>query len=227
MSAALRSRVSIKYGRVEVKARVPLGDWLWPAIWMLPTWEQYGGWPASGEIDIMESRGNKNYQQGMGVESFASTLHWGPYWAQDPFSLTHAEYSLPQGTFHDSFHVFGLYWDETGLYTYLDNDTNRILNVNFTDASFWEKGKWANTFDNPWRGRGNAAPFDQEFYLIINLAVGGVTGYWPDGVGNKPWNNGDAHAVNSFYDKIDTWYPSWQGEDAALQIDSVKMWQKV
>ena len=48
----------IKYGRVEVEAKIPAGDWLWPAIWMMPAKDTYGPWPASGEIDIMESRGN-------------------------------------------------------------------------------------------------------------------------------------------------------------------------
>ncbi|KAF5017551.1 hypothetical protein F66182_10504, partial [Fusarium sp. NRRL 66182] len=49
---------SITYGRVEVVAKLPAGDWLWPAIWMMPTNDVYGGWPASGEIDLSESRGN-------------------------------------------------------------------------------------------------------------------------------------------------------------------------
>ena len=49
---------SIKYGRVEVVAKLPRGDWLWPAIWMMPVNDVYGAWPASGEIDIMEARGN-------------------------------------------------------------------------------------------------------------------------------------------------------------------------
>jgi len=49
---------AFKYGRVEVKAKTPVGDWLWPAIWLLPKDQEYGQWPASGEIDIFESRGN-------------------------------------------------------------------------------------------------------------------------------------------------------------------------
>ena len=59
-SARLRSvnSFSTKYGRVEINAKLPQGDWLWPAIWMLPKRNEYGPWPASGEIDIMESRGN-------------------------------------------------------------------------------------------------------------------------------------------------------------------------
>ena len=56
--------VAIKYGRVEVKAKLPKGNWLWPAIWLLPKYQEYGSWPASGEIDIMESRGNVGHPSG-------------------------------------------------------------------------------------------------------------------------------------------------------------------
>ena len=76
-SARIRTAQSFnfKYGRVEVRAQLPVGDWLWPAIWMLPTTNQYGIWPANGEIDIMESRGNEpNYSAG-GMNTFGSTLH--------------------------------------------------------------------------------------------------------------------------------------------------------
>lgn len=59
-SARITTRFShsIRYGKVEIRARLPRGDWLWPALWMLPTDYEYGAWPVSGEIDIMESRGN-------------------------------------------------------------------------------------------------------------------------------------------------------------------------
>jgi beta-glucanase (GH16 family) len=59
-SARLRSikSVNFKYGRAEIRAKMPKGDWIWPGIWMIPTDNAYGGWPASGEIDIVESRGN-------------------------------------------------------------------------------------------------------------------------------------------------------------------------
>lgn len=81
----------IRYGRVEVRAKLPKGDWLWPAIWMLPVYNEYGQWPASGEIDIMESRGNVNYPKefGGGVESFGSTLHWGTDYFTNRITKTH------------------------------------------------------------------------------------------------------------------------------------------
>lgn len=76
---------STKYGRVEVKAKLPKGDWIWPAIWMLPKHNEYGQWPTSGEIDIMESRGNSpSYSEG-GHNAFASTLHWGPDYHNNAF----------------------------------------------------------------------------------------------------------------------------------------------
>ena len=57
-----KGKKSIRYGKVEIVAKMPVGDWLWPALWMLPVKETYGPWPASGEIDIVESRGNSiNY----------------------------------------------------------------------------------------------------------------------------------------------------------------------
>ena len=92
-SARLRTAnsFSFKYGRVEIRAQLPRGDWIWPAIWMMPRYNAYGGWPASGEIDIMESRGNApGYPLG-GHNAYGSTLHW---------SATHgrAQLGSPQHT---------------------------------------------------------------------------------------------------------------------------------
>lgn len=182
----------LKYGRVEVRAKLPKGDWLWPAIWMMPAHNEYGVWPASGEIDIMESRGNLNYpkQNGGGPETISSTMHWGSDFYTNQYMKTHKEYSLPNGkTFADDFHTFGLYWDDKILYTYVDNDTNRVLVVDHSSTSYWERSGITNR-ENPWQySKNKNAPFDTEFYLILNLAVGGTVGYFPDGVGGKPWSD--------------------------------------
>ncbi|KAJ1617453.1 concanavalin A-like lectin/glucanase domain-containing protein [Pavlovales sp. CCMP2436] len=79
-SAKLRTFESFnfKYGRMEVRAKLPRGDWLWPAVWLLPKQEIYGQWPASGEIDLIEARGNPGITGG--ADTVASTLHWGPTW---------------------------------------------------------------------------------------------------------------------------------------------------
>jgi len=219
---------SFTYGRLEVRAKLPKGDWMWPAIWLLPKDAAYGPWPASGEIDLMESRGNaRGYPPG-GVESFGSTLHWGPYWPEDPYTLTHGTYTLPQGDLSQDFHIYGLYWNSTNIITYFDTPSQVVLNVDTSKQSFWEMGGWNNstTINNPWYGQGNNAPFDQEFYLIMNVAVGGTNSYFPDGDG-KPWVDTDPHAVNSFWNNQAQWYPTWQQNASSLQVDYVRVYQTV
>jgi beta-glucanase (GH16 family) len=232
-SAALRTAhsFSFKYGRVEIRAKLPRGDWIWPAIWMLPRWSEYGQWPMSGEIDIMESRGNAPGYPYHGSDYIGSTLHWGPYYPQDPFDKTRNEYQLPNGqSFADAFHIFGLYWDSTGLYTYVDNDSNKVLKVNWTTPTtsnnyFYDLGQFNQTLHshNPWAYSSKGAPFDQEFYLILNVAVGGAVDYFY-GDAQRPWKN-DQNAMKDFWNARSQWLPTWQGDDAAMQVDYVRVWQ--
>ena len=117
-----------------------------------------------------------------------------------------------------------MYWDQDTLYTYFDSDDNRVLEVDFTNQSMWDLGEFPSYFANPWVGEENNAPFNREFYLIFNVACGGTNGYFPDGVGGKPWSDTDSDAVNKFYDDKANWYSTWDGDNAAMQIDSVKVW---
>lgn len=232
-SAALRTSnsFSFKYGRVEISAKLPRGDWIWPAIWMLPRYLEYGEWPMSGEIDIMESRGNAPGYAPHGSDWFTSTLHWGPYWPQDPWQKTQGSYQIPQGSLSDSFHTYGLFWDETGLYTYIDNDAHKILQVNWTQPTpsgnhFYDLGNFGPQLQasNPWKYSPNkGAPFDQEFYLIFNVAVGATGGYFPND-GTRPWKD-DQYAMRDFWNSRSQWLPSWHGDDVAMQIDWVRVWQ--
>ena len=108
LSARVRTAetFAFTYGRVEVVARLPRGDWQWPAVWLMPTNAAYGTWPASGEIDMVESRGNARGYPGGGCESFSSTLHYGPYWPQDAYLNAHETYSAPSGDLSTSFHKY-------------------------------------------------------------------------------------------------------------------------
>lgn len=74
-------------------------------------------------------------------------------------------------------------------YTYVDDDTNRVLTVDFgkgtDEEGFWEKGHFEKMYpgvENPWKGADVSAPYDQKFYIVMNVAVGGVSGFFPDGV---------------------------------------------
>ena len=98
---------------------------------MLPTNQEYSTWPVSGEIDIMESRGNgESYATG-GSNTYASTLHWGPSYDHNRYSMTHAEYTNRE-SLGDDFHTYGLYWTKDRLYTYIDSPKNIVLDVDFT-----------------------------------------------------------------------------------------------
>jgi len=226
-SAAIRTSdaFSFTYGRVEIRAKLPCGDWIWPALWMMPRYNAFGDWPASGEIDIVESRGNRNYPTS-GANSFASTLHLGPAWNADLWQPNHQQYTLPGGSmFCDQFHVFGLIWNQNGIQTYVDSQSNIVLNVKF-DEPWYSKGGWAGTtWYNPWMNGSNATPFDQPYYLVFNVAVGGTNGYFPDGVGGKPWTDTSAHAANDFWNARGSWQPTWQGDSIALQVDWVRVYQ--
>jgi len=216
---------SFKYGQVEIRAKLPKGDWIWPAMWLLPVNNEYGKWPASGEIDMVESRGNLNYPKEAdgGVESFGSTLHWGPDFDGHKYLDTHNVYTHDK-PLSDDFHIYGLYWDEERLYTYIDSPSNIVLDVDMKTQSFWERGQFPSKYNNPWQYSGKNAPFDTEYYFVLNVAVGGTVGYFKDGVAGKPWNDKSPNAVNDFYNAKGSWFSTWNGEDSALKVDYIKVW---
>src|SRR5262245_28435488 len=151
-----------KYGRFEFRAKLPTGKGVWPALWMLPQEEKYGGWASSGEIDVMEARGQE-------PTKVLGTLHYGNRWPAN----THLskDYILPRGGTIADFHVYTLEWEPGGIRWSVDGQQ-------YAAQSFWwsssrvEGGKGLNPAKeadlNAW-----PAPFDQPFYLVMNVAVGG------------------------------------------------------
>lgn len=115
-SARLRTVESFafKYGKVEVSAKMPSGDWLWPAIWFMPKDNVYGPWPSSGEIDLVESRGNRELIQdgvNVGNEQISSTLHFGPYSESDAWQTTTFERnSVPGKAWPNDLHRYQMEW---------------------------------------------------------------------------------------------------------------------
>jgi beta-glucanase (GH16 family) len=224
---------SIKYGRIEVVAQLPAGDWLWPAIWMLPVNNTYGPWPASGEIDIMESRGNNyTFPQG-GNNVISSTLHWGPDSDNDQWWQNNVKRPSLHTTYPAAFHTFGVEWSEKYIYTYVDSRLAQVMYVAF-NKPFWSKQNWPASNANgtrlvdPWSSTGRlSTPFDQDFYLIINLAVGGTNGWFQNGANGKPWVDSSPTARRDFWNARNQWYPTWEANNGgAMTIKSVKMLQQ-
>ena len=134
------------YGRMEMRARMPIGTGLWPAFWMLPSDSLYGGWAASGEIDIVEYIGSIDYR-------ILGTIHYGGPWPYNVYSTSN--YYLPSGSFHEEFHVFAIEWERGEIRWYVD------------DLHYATRNSWYST------AAAYPAPFDADFHLLLNLAVGG------------------------------------------------------
>ncbi len=153
-----------RYGRFEVRARVPAGQGTWPAVWMMPQDAVYGAWPRSGEIDILEAVNIgakcKVCEGGKGENRTISALHFGDFAPRNRFVDSRTALvtrALPS----DDFHVYAVEWGE-GLIRFMVDDRVHLT----VTAEQW------NTASR--RAKGNpAAPFDQPFYIMANLAVGG------------------------------------------------------
>ncbi|RCI12096.1 hypothetical protein L249_0882 [Ophiocordyceps polyrhachis-furcata BCC 54312] len=225
-----RRGARLRYGRVEVTAKLPEGDWLWPAIWMMPVRETYGPWPASGEMDLMESRGNNwTYAQG-GNDVVSSALHWGPDPANDGWWKTNNKHRALHTTYSAGFNTFGLEWSQKYLFTYVNSRLLQVLYTNF-DRPMWRRGGFPESGANgtrladSWTGTGrDNTPFDHEFYLVINLAVGGTNGWFEDGKSGKPWLDRSASARKDFWNARAVWLPTWK--QPQLEISRVLMMQQ-
>ena len=146
---------SFQYGRLEARVRMPKGQGMWPAFWMLGNDITTVDWPACGEMDIMESIGSK-----------PSTNYGSIHGRGFTGTAIGTSYELPNNArFGDAFHTFGILWSPKLIKYYVDSPTN--IYATYTPSSLPPGGVW---------------PFDSgKFYFILNVAVGG---YWPGSPNN-------------------------------------------
>ncbi|ODN05965.1 Beta-1,3-glucan-binding protein [Orchesella cincta] len=230
VSQRLRTKgaFSFRYGHIVVRARMPSGDWTWPAIWMLPEDWKYGSWPASGEIDIVESRGNRNLVNpdgvNIGAEQMGSTLHYGPRWPYNGYWAAHGEKNTATNQGYDrDFHTYEVIWNTEMIQFSVDGTV--IKKVEPPTGGFFELGQFpGNEVSNPWVNGTNPkmAPFDENFHFILNLAVGGA--YFPnDSTPPPPWK-GSSTPFLTFFENRTAWLPTWSGENAAMAVDYIRVY---
>ena len=175
-----QNKADFTYGKVVARAKVPKGKGLWPAIWMMPQDEEhYGQWPKCGEIDIMEILGDN-------VSKTYSTIHYGAPHAEQQGTYT-IENVLKEGNFATDFHEYSVEWEPGEMRFYVDDRQILVVNDWFSAVEGED--------DKPY-----PAPFDQPFFVQMNLAVGGN---WP----------GDPDENTDF-------------ENAEFAIDYVRVYQK-
>ncbi|MGD0735912.1 MAG: glycoside hydrolase family 16 protein [Terracidiphilus sp.] len=149
-----------KYGRVEARIKIPKGQGVWPAFWMLGTDYASTGWPDCGEIDIMENVGSE-------PAKVHGSLHGHGYSGSNPLS---GVFTLPDGAqFSDDFHVFAIEWEPGAIRFYVDN----TLYETQTSHSLPPNARWS---------------FDHPFYVVLNLAIGGYWPGDPDATTSFPVN---------------------------------------
>jgi len=147
-----RGKRDFMYGKVIARAKVPAGQGLWPAFWMLPSKDSvYGSWPKGGEIDIMEILGHQ-------TDMTHATIHYG-----EPHEQQQGTYVLEEGSFSDTFHEFSVEWEPEEMRFYVDDVLIHTVNEWFSNYPYVSEKEFP-------------APFDQDFYVQLNLAVGGT---WP------------------------------------------------
>lgn len=147
-----KGKAEFKYGKIEARMKLPYGQGIWPAFWMLGENIDAVGWPQCGEIDIMELIGGTGYND--------RTVYGTPHWADA--SGNHADYggykSLATGKFADDFHVFSIEWTSQKIAWFLDGVQFHVMST--TPSALSE--------------------FHQEHFIILNLAVGGNWPGYPD-----------------------------------------------
>jgi len=158
-----KDKLDIRYGRVEVNARLPEGQGTWPAIWMLSTDEVYGTWPLSGEIDIVEAT-NLGVD---GKQTVTSTLHYGLPVPENTFTYSAYE---PMFNPQDGFHTYAMEWEEGEIRFFVDG-----VNHATQTSDNWYTYMLGQAVEPP-----STAPFDQTFHLLLNLAIGGNLPGAPD-----------------------------------------------
>ena len=141
-------RFAFRYGRIEASIKLPAGQGLWPAFWMLPQDSPYGEWAAKGEIDVVEA---VNLGGTNGNEIFATIHYGGEFPANESSSVTY----VPGPNVTEDFHDYAIEWDETEIRWYFDGEIYAVQNNWFSTAAPYP------------------APFDQPFHILLNLAVGG------------------------------------------------------
>jgi beta-glucanase (GH16 family) len=146
-----RGRFNQKYGRFEARIKVPSGQGVWPAFWLLGEDFHSAGWPACGEIDIMENVGEK-------PATILGSLHGPGYFGENPLATS---YTLPRGRFSDAFHLFAIEWEPRVIRFYVDG----VLFATKTPADIPAGNRWV---------------YDHPFFILLNLAVGGNLPGRPD-----------------------------------------------
>ncbi|CAK1544887.1 unnamed protein product [Leptosia nina] len=204
---------SFKYGKIEVVAKMPLGNWLIPEIQLEPRFYEYGTRRyASGLLRIALVKGN--------VE-FAKKLVGGPVMSDtEPFRSMYLKEKVGYDNWNKDYHNYTLVWKPDIIELFVDGD--KYGEVDPGEGFYQEARKHHVRAASRWLTGSAMAPFDELFYISLGLRVGGIHEF-PD-AHNKPWKNRSAKAMLQFWQNRDEWFPTWFADTSPLRVDSVRVY---
>ncbi|XP_077290193.1 beta-1,3-glucan-binding protein-like [Arctopsyche grandis] len=219
-----RNLFSFKYGKIEIKAKFPIGEWLYPELYLESAQSKYGGAGYdSGVMRVGFARGNPDLDKD-GEKLNNKVLSGGV--VLDQFDLCHSRNlrtttgAKPWG---DDYHTYGLIWDDNKIT--LQVDGKAYGTVEPPQGGFVSLATECPKLSTPavrWKSGSLLAPFDEEFYVSIGLGVGGISDF-PDNSTGKMWKNKSAKSKRDFWKKQHEWYNVWP-ENRFLLVDSVRIW---
>nr|ADZ45540.2 beta-1,3-glucan recognition protein 4b [Thitarodes pui] len=209
-----KNEFNFRYGRVEIRAKLPKGDWLVPEIQLEPRDNNYGTLKyASGLMKVASVEGN-------GILS--RTLTGGVIMSdREPFRSYAMLENRGQDSWTKDFHNYTLVWKPDGISLFVDGVnyanvdpgdgfTKIGLENNVTAASQWAQGSLM-------------APFDEMFYISLGISVGGLNDF-SDSTPKKPWHKKSRNSLLVFWNDRSNWYPTWHNEEAELQVEYVRVY---
>ncbi|KAK4876686.1 hypothetical protein RN001_009192 [Aquatica leii] len=210
-----RDRFSFVYGVIEIRAKVPKGDWIYPQLYLKSKNDFYGAGYDSGLIKIAFVPGNADMNR---------VLSGGCIFGESVYARYYGIKSvLSPWEWSKDFHIYKLEWRPDGISLIVDNEV--YGNVYPPDGGFVLKDDELSidkATAERWKKGSEMAPFDKEMYIIFGVGVGGVV--FPNKKdGGKPWSNEDPKAQLHFYKALDTWHKTWSNK-STLIIDYVRVW---
>ncbi|XP_033230312.1 beta-1,3-glucan-binding protein-like isoform X2 [Belonocnema kinseyi] len=214
-----KNSFNFRYGKIEINAKFPQGDWIFPEMYLLPRYESKDDKYAFAKVNLGVARGNErlynedNFSEEFGGKLLEYGIRFGISEKLQHKNVTKFKRNGPWTT---DFHKYTTIWSEDGFSFFVDSTEVGFLR--FED------------FDQFSTRNGRVAPFDQEFYLCIGLGVGGLY-IFPDNTTNgkysKPWKNVGAKAMLNFWKAKDQWLPSWKRQsriETSFKVKSIKIW---
>ncbi|KAJ8944326.1 hypothetical protein NQ318_016133 [Aromia moschata] len=208
-----KKKFSFKYGKIEIRAKFPKGNWIYPELYLNSDNDDYGLDYDSGQIRIAYAPGN---------EDLSKILEGGVILGS---SIAARKYGIKTIEKHTSwaneYHRFGVIWKPDSITVTVDDKVYGAIYP--PSGGFGSLGPNLQVLNaERWKGGTSLTPFDKEMYVTLGVGVGGFN-FEDKSDGSKPWKNGARSSVKDFYKAQPEWSSTWN-EDSKLEIDYVRVW---